>query len=74
MPLEGTFVILEEKSILMDWLTQGLFFRRHIFSYFFKGLIIKLNETECFIGRERICKILKLSFKQYLSKDLNLDR
>lgn len=32
MPLEGTFVILEEKSVLIDWLTQGLFLKKNIFS------------------------------------------
>ena len=28
MPLEGTFVILEEKSV-RDWLTHGLFLRMY---------------------------------------------
>ena len=34
MPLEGTFVILEEKSVLIDWITQGLFLSRMYFQLF----------------------------------------
>lgn len=37
MPLEGTFVILEEKSVLIDWLTQVLLMRgMYFFSCLFK--------------------------------------
>lgn len=34
MPLEGTFVILEEKSVLIDWIAQGLFLSRMYFQLF----------------------------------------